>query len=145
MPAAQPGPRIAAEQRTINAMLDIYCRDLHGGRAGLCDACTRLRDYAHRRLETCPFQEDKPVCNRCTVHCYSQSMRERIREVMRYAGPRMPWRHPWLALLHLLDKLRAAPRLRARARRSAPPPVATPDSGAGQEQSSGVSGAADGD
>jgi hypothetical protein len=28
------------------------------------------------------------------------------REVMRYAGPRMTWRHPWRALHHLFDKLR---------------------------------------
>jgi hypothetical protein len=25
---------------------------------------------------------------------------------MRYAGPRMTFRHPWFSLLHLLDKLR---------------------------------------
>jgi hypothetical protein len=25
---------------------------------------------------------------------------------MRYAGPRMAWRHPWLSLAHVLDKLR---------------------------------------
>jgi hypothetical protein len=25
---------------------------------------------------------------------------------MRYAGPRMTFRHPWLAVMHLLDKLR---------------------------------------
>jgi hypothetical protein len=36
-------------------------------------------------------------------------MRERAREVMRYAGPRMLRRHPWLALMHLFDTLRAIP------------------------------------
>jgi hypothetical protein len=30
-------------------------------------------------------------------------MREAVREVMRYAGPRMALRHPILAFLHLLD------------------------------------------
>ena len=103
------GPRIRQEQRTIDAMLDIYCRDLHGRTGQLCPDCSQLRDYARRRLDTCPFQEAKPVCSRCQVHCYSQPMRERVREVMRYAGPRMPLRHPWLALLHLLDKGRAVP------------------------------------
>jgi hypothetical protein len=33
-------------------------------------------------------------------------MRERITIVMRYAGPRMMFRHPILALLHQLDALR---------------------------------------
>jgi Nitrous oxide-stimulated promoter len=119
------GRRIRQEKRTIDALLGVYCHDLHGGaggaRAGLCASCTRLRDYAHRRLDTCPFQEEKPVCNRCEVHCYSQTMREQVREVMRYTGPRMPLRHPWLALLHLFDKLRAVPKLVRRSRRAEPP------------------------
>ncbi len=113
-----PGPRIRQEQRTIDAMLEIYCRDQHGGRGALCPDCDRLRDYAHRRLANCPFQEEKPVCNRCEIHCYSQAMREGVREVMRYSGPRMSLRHPWLALLHLVDKLRAVPGLPRRSRRT---------------------------
>jgi len=102
-------------------MLGIYCQDRHGTKGALCADCERLRDYAHGRLATCPFQEEKPVCNRCEVHCYSQPMRERVREVMRYAGSRMPLRHPWLALRHGLDKLRAVPKLMRRSRRFKPP------------------------
>ena len=116
----QLGPRIRQEKRTIDAMLGIYCQDRHGTRGTLCADCQRLRDYAQGRLDICPFQEEKPVCNRCEVHCYSQAMRERVREVMRYAGPRMPLRHPWLALLHSLDKLRAVPKLVRRNRRAGP-------------------------
>jgi hypothetical protein len=101
--------RIRQEKRTIEAMLGIYCRDRHGTAAGLCTACERLRDYAHRRLDTCPFQDRKPACNRCEVHCYSLIRRNEVREVMRYAGPRMPLRHPWLALRHLVARLRGAP------------------------------------
>jgi hypothetical protein len=36
-------------------------------------------------------------------------MRERIREVMRYAGPRMPLRHPILSIFHFIDGKRPAP------------------------------------
>lgn len=115
------GPRIRQEKRIIDAMLGIYCRDHHGQRGSLCDGCAVLADYAHRRLNTCPFQEEKPVCNRCTIHCFSHSMRERVRTVMRYAGPRMPLRHPWLAWRHTLDKLRAAPALTPRRGNSAEP------------------------
>ena len=43
------------------------------------------------------FGDDKPTCANCKVHCYSEAMRERVRDVMRYAGPRMLWRHPVLA------------------------------------------------
>ena len=120
-PSPARGPRIRQEKRTIDAMLGIYCQDQHGTYGALCPDCERLRDYAHGRLDIGTFQEEKPVCNRCVVHCYSQTMRERVREVMRYAGPRMPLRHPWLALLHGLDKLRAVPHLARRARRPQPP------------------------
>jgi hypothetical protein len=36
-------------------------------------------------------------------------MRGQVREVMRYAGPRMLLRHPVLAVLHLLDGMRPIP------------------------------------
>jgi hypothetical protein len=54
----------------------------------------------------CPLIEDKPTCASCPVHCYKPVMRERIRAVMRYAGPRMLRRHPVLAILHLLERRR---------------------------------------
>jgi hypothetical protein len=37
-------------------------------------------------------------------------MRERVRVAMRYAGPRMLFRHPIMALLHLIDGLRKEPK-----------------------------------
>jgi hypothetical protein len=33
-------------------------------------------------------------------------MRAKVKEVMRYAGSRMIYRHPYLALRHILDGLR---------------------------------------
>jgi hypothetical protein len=106
------GRRITREKRTIAAMMAIYCRDHHPGHEGRCAECVAMLDYAHRRLDTCPFQEEKPACNLCEVHCYSALMRERVRDVMRYSGPRMLWPHPILSLGHILDKFRPAPTLR---------------------------------
>jgi hypothetical protein len=71
-------------------------------------------DYATRRIDRCIFGEAKPTCARCTVHCYNATMRERVRSVMRYAGPRMLWRHPILAIAHMLDGRREAPELPGR-------------------------------
>ena len=105
------GPRLAREEATLAAMLAIYCRDHHGRQPALCPDCAALLDYARRRLATCPFGEEKPACNLCQVHCYSALQRERVKAVMRYAGPRMTWRHPLLSLYHLFDKLREAPSL----------------------------------
>ncbi|HOO39122.1 MAG TPA: nitrous oxide-stimulated promoter family protein [Deltaproteobacteria bacterium] len=36
-------------------------------------------------------------------------MREKIRSVMSYAGPRMLSRHPYLALVHLIQGIRKSP------------------------------------
>ena len=103
--------RIAREKTTVAAMLRIYCADHHGGLETLCDECYRLLVYAQNRLDSCPFRDAKPACNHCQVHCYSQTMRDRVKAVMRYAGPRMPLRHPILSLFHMLDKRRTAPSL----------------------------------
>lgn len=110
------GRRIAREKKTIAAMLAIYCRDHHASVGGLCAECAGLLDYAQRRLDTCPFQAEKPACNLCEVHCYAATWRERTRAVMRYAGPRMLWPHPILSLCHLLAKWRPRPRLDVRKR-----------------------------
>ena len=81
-----------------------------GGAGRSCPACAELRAYAEQRLLRCPFGDDKPTCNNCQVHCYRPEMRERVREVMIFAGPRMLLRHPVLALLHLVvDERRPAP------------------------------------
>ena len=100
--------RRAREFRTIAAMLQLYCRAHHGSTA-FCPACADLHDYARRRLEHCVFGEAKPTCANCPVHCYSAGMRERVRQVMRWAGPRMLWRHPVLAVWHLIDGRRPPP------------------------------------
>ncbi|MCU0959126.1 MAG: nitrous oxide-stimulated promoter family protein [Pirellulaceae bacterium] len=92
----------------------MYCRHHHGGGSALCAACRELHAYAMCRLDRCPFGADKPTCAHCPVHCYRTDRREQIRAVMRYAGPRMLWRHPYLAIRHLLDGRRPAPTLRRR-------------------------------
>ena len=84
-------------------MLEIYCRDHHSEKKELCRDCRELMNYAEMRLDGCPFQEEKTTCANCPVHCYHPSMKERIKEVMRYSGPRMTYRHPALALCHLID------------------------------------------
>ena len=97
--------RLQREFRTLERMVEIYCDDLHGGPAPGGE-CRDFLDYAHKRLEKCPYGAAKPVCARCPVHCYKKAQRTQAREIMRHAGPRMALKHPWLSLYHLLDKLR---------------------------------------
>ena len=89
------------ERATLRAMIRIYCKGQHG-EDPLCEECSHLWDYAEERLAKCPFGVEKPTCQNCTVHCYKPEMRQQIQEVMRYAGPRMIWHHPLMAVRHLV-------------------------------------------
>lgn len=101
--------RLKREAKTVEAMIRLYCKGLHGSKKDLCPECEELLAYARARLDKCPFQEGKTTCARCPVHCYKPVMREKVREVMRHAGPRMMYRHPVLAICHLFEKLRKDP------------------------------------
>ena len=102
--------RRARELKTLETMIGMYCRHHHDGRP-LCAECADLSEYAQRRLERCVFGDAKPTCANCVVHCYRADMRERVRTMMRWAGPRMLFRHPVIGILHKLDGLRPAPLL----------------------------------
>jgi hypothetical protein len=107
----KPPRRLAREEKTVAAMIALYCRDHHetpaGDGGGLCPDCADLLAYARLRLEKCRYGADKPTCANCETHCYRPAMRERVREVMRYSGPRMLKRHPMLAVAHLVDGRKA--------------------------------------
>ena len=106
---SQPHPRMKRERQTVASMISLYCREQHGTKGRLCDDCRHLEEYARLRLKNCPFQENKTTCGNCPIHCYKPGMREKIRIVMRYAGPRMIWYHPLLALGHMIDGRRKKP------------------------------------
>lgn len=96
--------RIENEKTTVSQMIHLYCRSHHGSRK-LCEQCGELLVYALSRLDHCRFGDSKPTCKNCPIHCYKPSMREHMRRVMRYAGPRMLWHHPLAAIRHLSDGL----------------------------------------
>lgn len=101
--------RLQRERATIAAMYRIYCRQEHGADTTLCAECQRDLDYCLRRIDKCPYGEHKPTCKNCVTHCYSPTMQQRVRAVMRLAGPQMLRHHPLLALLHLLWDARKKP------------------------------------
>lgn len=82
-------------------MVSIYCRG-HHRRQDLCSDCQALLDYALRRLELCKFGNGKTSCRKCPVHCYKPEMKNRIRKVMRYSGPRLLLYHPLVTIRHWL-------------------------------------------
>ena len=93
------------EKETVSLMIAIYCRKKHGGKT-LCPDCAALEAYARQRSDNCPFMETKTFCSNCKVHCYKADMREKVREVMRFSGPRMIFHHPVMAVLHAIESKR---------------------------------------
>lgn len=105
--------RRAREMRTVSQMIGLYCAGHHecstatqvsfAGEA-ICPACKELDEYCVKRTERCRSMATKTSCDKCGNHCYAPAQQERIRQVMRYAGPRMLTKHPIAAIRHLLGK-----------------------------------------
>ena len=108
-PNISASQRLTREWKTMAAMIRCYCHGCHSAAAALCPECQGLLDYATLRLDRCRFAIKKPTCANCPVHCYQRDRREQMKAVMRYAGPRMLWRHPVLSFRHWLDGFRKAP------------------------------------
>lgn len=107
------------EKRVISQMIAIYCNGNHregDGRDGhkpsckaycgeaICEECLKMDDYAVERTQMCRNMSTKTNCEECENHCYVPEMRRQIRAVMRYAGPRMIYKHPISAIRHLLGR-----------------------------------------
>lgn len=91
------------EKRMVSQMIALYCRKKHHARGDLCPQCAALDAYAKMRADKCPFMETKTFCSNCRIHCYKPDMRAKIREVMRFAGPRMILHHPVAAIRHVVE------------------------------------------
>lgn len=98
------------EKVLVSEMIALYCKKKHGGKT-LCPECAALDAYARMRSDKCPFMETKTFCSNCKVHCYQPEMRAKIREVMRFSGPRMLFHHPGAALRHMIETIREKRRL----------------------------------
>ena len=99
------------EKAVVSEMIVLYCRKQHGRKNGLCPECAALAAYARQRSDKCLFMETKTFCSNCKVHCYKPEMREKIRAVMRFSGPRMIFRHPVTAVRHVLEVKKEKKRL----------------------------------
>ena len=96
--------RIESEKRTVKLMIEIYCKNKHKTSNGLCEECQELLDYAHKRLSLCKFGEKKSTCGKCKIHCYKKDMRAKIKDVMRFSGPRMIIYCPKELIKHAVNK-----------------------------------------
>lgn len=90
----------------VSQMIEIYCKKQHHSKKGVCPECEELMAYAMERSNKCPFMDTKTFCSNCKVHCYQPVMRERIRKVMRFSGPRMLFYHPIMAVWHMMESIK---------------------------------------
>lgn len=112
--------RIEKEKKIVALMIGLYCKKKHvqplpglgtdnsnlkiHNSNSICSECKALLLYADARLDNCRFGEQKRACRYCPVHCYKPDMRERMRQVMRFSGPRMIFYAPFVAIRHLFHR-----------------------------------------
>lgn len=102
--------KVKHEQALISEMIALYCKlNKHEKENGqFCPQCYELNTYAKGRLAKCPHMATKSFCSKCETPCYSPDMKERIRAVMRYSGPKMLFYHPILLVKHMVAGKRNA-------------------------------------
>lgn len=93
--------RIEKEKEIVEIMINLYCNKKHKCKDGFCDECKELLDYAHKRLTYCKFGNKKSSCSKCTIHCYKKDMKLRIKEVMKFSGPRLIIYRPYEFIRHI--------------------------------------------
>lgn len=99
--SSSTGPKIQKEKETVKRFIHLYCKKKHDSSNNpLCSDCQNLLEYSHQRLDQCQYQEEKPTCRKCPVHCYKSTMRDEIRQVMRFSAPRILFRAPVVWIKH---------------------------------------------
>ena len=98
--------KLEREKVTIMTMVKIYCAKYHKAGGDLCADCQDLAEYAIKCITRCRYGEGKPACGLCPTNCFLGDSYTRIAAIMRYAGPRMLYKHPLLACSHIFDAIK---------------------------------------
>jgi hypothetical protein len=87
--------RLHRDARVLHAFIGVYCQQHHQPQSDshcvtaagwhYCPQCWELLQYALQRDKLCRL-DPKPACKDCPVHCYAPDKRQRIRQVMGFAG-----------------------------------------------------------
>ncbi|HAX73353.1 MAG TPA: nitrous oxide-stimulated promoter family protein [Firmicutes bacterium] len=93
--------RVEKEKEIIEVMIKLYCMKQHGHKETLCMECDELLEYAHKRLTVCKFGDKKTACQKCPIQCYKKDMKRKVKDVMKFSGPRILLYHPIFFIKHL--------------------------------------------
>jgi hypothetical protein len=88
--------------KLIGKFVEVYCVGKHHdaeqhrvllpgdvGERLLCRECSSFLEYATAKRMKCPLEAEKPTCKNCRIHCYDKARREKVREIMSYAGKKL--------------------------------------------------------
>lgn len=91
--------------RLLGKFVEVYCAGQHAGavcssvvlpaglgKRSICAECRSFLEYAIAKRLKCPLEAEKPTCKHCRIHCYDKVRREKVREIMSYAGRRLMMR-----------------------------------------------------
>ena len=91
--------------RLIGKFVEVYCAGKHRdaerspialptglGECNLCPECASFLEYSVSKRLKCPLEAEKPSCKHCRIHCYGKDQREKMREIMAYAGRKLMMR-----------------------------------------------------
>lgn len=96
--------RLVSEDKTLYAMAKIYCDHEHPqvekNAHGICVDCEELVAFTLERTAACPYGHERN-CEDCDIKCQRGSKQEGIKKLMRYAAPRMLFRHPIMTFDYL--------------------------------------------
>ena len=88
------------EKKVISEMVKLYCK------RELCDECKEVLNYSLKRIDNCKFMETKTFCSNCKAPCYSPKMKEKVKQIMKFSGPRILFHHPLLVISHMLSRFK---------------------------------------
>ena len=98
--------RTARDRKVLEAMSRMFCKAHHideKDSCGLCPSCRETVEATLVRTATCPYGHEGN-CQDCDTHCQRGEAQECIREIMRYAAPRMALCHPLMTAEYLRRK-----------------------------------------
>ncbi|WP_455520983.1 nitrous oxide-stimulated promoter family protein [Parvimonas micra] len=93
------------EKKVISEMVKLYCRKNHKKRE-LCDECKEVLNYSLKRIDNCQCVETKLFCSSCKFSLYSPRDKEKVKQIMKFSGPRILFHHPLLVISHMLSRFK---------------------------------------
>lgn len=88
------------KHQIVSDMVMIYCDGHHKHTLSPCPKCQEVLDYSKFRTSKCPYIKKTLFCSNCPTPCYKPDMKEEMRVIMKYSGPRYFFKHPILVLKH---------------------------------------------